>query len=110
MRDVLVLFLLVVGVGFSLVAGIGVLRFPDLYTRIHAAAKVGTMGISSIVLAAALHFNNLGVTIRALLVITFVFLTAPVAAHMISRVGYKVGVRMSPMSVRDDLKQEDQNG
>jgi len=107
-REILVVFLLTVGVAFSVVAAVGLLRFPDLYTRIHAAAKVGTMGLGSIVLAAAIHFNNLGVSIRAFLVIAFVFMTAPVAAHMISRVGYKVGARMSPKTVIDELRDEDQ--
>jgi multicomponent Na+:H+ antiporter subunit G len=109
MREFLVLFLLIVGVIFSMIAAVGVLRFPDLYTRLHSASKVGTMGISNIVLAAAIHFNDPGVSVRVILVIAFVLLTAPVAAHMISRAGYKVGVRMTDKSVLDELQKEDQN-
>ena len=76
------------GVLFALVAVVGILRLPDLLTRMHAASKAGTLGAICTVLAAALFLGDWGVGVRGLLIIIFLFLTAPVAAHMIARAAY----------------------
>jgi multicomponent Na+:H+ antiporter subunit G len=84
--------LMLTGVFFMLVAALGILRLPDLYTRISAATKASTLGIGFSLLSLALHFNVLGVTSRALATIGFVIITAPVGAHLISRSAYRTGV------------------
>jgi multicomponent Na+:H+ antiporter subunit G len=84
--------LLVIGTVFLLAAAIGVLRMPDLFTRMQAATKAATLGISCVLFAVALHMNDLGVAVRAFFTVVFFFLTAPVAAHMIARAAYFVGV------------------
>ncbi|HVR29058.1 MAG TPA: monovalent cation/H(+) antiporter subunit G [Thermoanaerobaculia bacterium] len=104
MTGLLSAILLVVGAVFMLLAAVGVIRFPDLFTRMHAATKVSTLGASSMLLAVAVHFGSLGVAVQALLVVLFFFLTAPVAAHMIGRAAYFVGVPLWQGSVRDDLR------
>lgn len=71
-----------------LVAAIGLLRLPDLYMRTHAVTKAGTLGVGLILLAAAVSFGDLSVAARAIVVLLFVLLTAPVSAHMIGRAGY----------------------
>lgn len=71
-----------------LVAAIGLLRLPDLYTRMHAVTKAGTLGIGLVLIAAALAFGDLSVATRAFVALLFVLLTAPVSAHMIGRAGY----------------------
>jgi len=106
MREGLMLFLLWFGALFMFVAAIGIVRLPDLYTRMHAAAKVGTLGITGMILAAAVHFNEIAVSTQAFLIIVFFFLTAPIAAHMISRAAYHTGVKMSDHSVLDELKEK----
>jgi multicomponent Na+:H+ antiporter subunit G len=74
-----------------LVAAIGMLRMPDLPMRMHAATKAGTLGAALLLLAVALAYGDMGVTMRALATIVFLFLTAPVAAHMIARAAYLSG-------------------
>lgn len=88
MKDVLTLLVMVGGSCFMLLAAVGVVRMPDLYTRMHAATKVGTVGVIGVMLAVALHFGELGTTTRALLIVLFFLITAPVAAHMIGRSAY----------------------
>lgn len=82
--------LLVVGALFMLLAGLGLLRLPDLFTRLQAATKASTLGVGYMLLAAAIHFQDLAVTTRAVLIVAFFFLTAPVGAHMIARAAYAV--------------------
>ena len=73
------------GTFFAVVAGLGILRLPDLYTRMHASTKAGTVGLGFLLLAVTLHFRDLTVASRALGVLLFLFLTAPVAAHLLGR-------------------------
>jgi monovalent cation/proton antiporter MnhG/PhaG subunit len=103
MNELLSSALLMIGAAFALLAGAGVVRMPDLFTRMQAATKASTLGIGSIVLAVAIHFGEMGITTRALTVIIFVFLTAPVAAHMIARAAYFVGVPLWERTIIDEL-------
>jgi len=96
--------LLVIGAGFLLLASIGIVRMPDLYSRIQAATKAATLGVGCIILGLAIHFVDLGITVRALLVIAFLFLTQPVAAHVIGRAAYFVGVPLWENTIMDELR------
>lgn len=71
--------------GFCLVAAIGVLRFPDALSRMHAASKAGAMGGSCALIAAGLHMGEAGGWLRAGLAVLFLLLTAPLAAHLLGR-------------------------
>lgn len=104
MNKVAYLSLLTVGAIFLLAAAIGVVRMPDLYTRMQAATKAATLGISCILAAVALYMQDLGVAMRALFTIFFFFLTAPVAAHMIGRAAYFIGVPLWKGSIVDELR------
>jgi multicomponent Na+:H+ antiporter subunit G len=92
LRDLVVVVLLWVGAAFSLLGALGVVRMPDLFTRLQSATKTCTLGVAALMLASAIHFGYLGASTRSLLVLGFVFLTAPVAAHAIVRAGYREGV------------------
>lgn len=102
--EILVSLLMLAGGGFMLLAALGVARMPDLYIRMHAASKVGTLGLSCAILALALYFQDAGTAARAFLVVVFLFMTAPVAAHMIGRAAYSTGVPLAPHTVADDMK------
>lgn len=104
MTDYLTAFLLLAGSLFMLLAGVGVLRMPDVLTRMQAASKAATLGISCMFLALAAHFQEIGVASRAVLVIGFVFLTAPVAAHMLGRSAMALGAPLWPGTRREDLE------
>ncbi|MFB6098107.1 MAG: monovalent cation/H(+) antiporter subunit G [Salinibacter sp.] len=92
------------GTGFMFVAAIGLLRLPDLYTRMHAVTKAGTLGIGLLLVGAAVALGEVSVTARALMAILFVFLTAPVSAHMIGRAGYLGDASLWEHTAFDDWK------
>ena len=100
----LVALLILAGSFFALVSGIGLLRLPDLFTRMHAATKAGTLGVGLLMVALALDAGDLGVTTKSLAIIAFLLLTAPVAAHVIGRAAYFDGVPLWEGTLRDELR------
>lgn len=90
------------GTLFMLVAAIGLLRLPDLYTRMHAVTKAGTLGVGLVLLSAAVAFGDVSVVTRALVALLFVLFTAPVSAHMIGRAGYLGNVSLWEETRFDD--------
>ncbi|MGC8737054.1 MAG: monovalent cation/H(+) antiporter subunit G [Candidatus Hydrogenedens sp.] len=104
-KEILVSLFLFIGGFFMLLAGFGILRFPDVYTRMHAGTKSGTLGVSGALIALSLYFWNTEVTVRAMLPIIFTLITAPVAAHCISRSAFKSGVALSKNSVINEFEQ-----
>jgi multicomponent Na+:H+ antiporter subunit G len=106
MSEVIALTLIFIGSAFLLLASVGVLRMPDLYMRLQASAKAATLGLGCLLLGLAVHFSDIAVTSRALLTIVFLVLTAPVAAHMIGRAAYIVGVPLWHRTIRDDLRDQ----
>jgi multicomponent Na+:H+ antiporter subunit G len=95
--------LLLAGALFGLIAAIGVLRLPDLYTRLHAASKAGAVGGGLILLAVALVSFDGAIALRALIGIVFLLMTTPVSAHLLARVHYKSGGLPTQMTVSNDL-------
>lgn len=93
--NIIVILSLLLGTFFILSASIGIVRFPDLYTRLHAATKASTLGISLILIAAFLflYVEHSLVSGKLILAILFLFLTNPVSAHMISRAAHRNGVK-----------------
>lgn len=96
--------LMYTGAVFLLLAAVGIFRFPDLYSRMQAATKGATLGIALMLLGVAVYFDELGATTRAFLVIVFFFLTTPVAAHMLGRAAYILGVPLWEGTMADELK------
>lgn len=85
MLDIITAILAVLAGIFALVAAIGVYRFPDALTRMHASSKVGAFAGSLALLAAAVDVAEGGAAFRAILAIAFLFLTAPIGAHLLGR-------------------------
>ncbi len=85
MSDVLVGLFLLAGAGFVLIAAIGIVRLPDLLTRMHASTKAGTLGALLVLVGLALHEGSGEVVSKVLATVLFLLLTAPIAAHMIGR-------------------------
>jgi multicomponent Na+:H+ antiporter subunit G len=82
--DVVAGMLMVVGAAWALIAAIGVVRFDDVYSRMHAATKAPTLGLVLVLAGAALRLGG-GDALKVALVGVLVFLTAPVGAHLIGR-------------------------
>lgn len=103
MTDLVSVVLLIVGAGFLFLAALGLVRMPDLFMRMSSATKGATFGVGATLLAAALYFANLAISIQAIATVAFVLLTAPVAAHMIGRAAYFDGVPLWEKTRVDEL-------
>ena len=106
-REVVTVALMVVGAVLSLLAALGVVRMPDVYSRMQSATKASTLGVGCTMLAVAIDFAELAITIRVVLIVAFVFLTAPISAHMIGRAAYYVGVPLWEGTTLDELRGHD---
>lgn len=104
MGQIIGTILMVFGVFFILIAGIGLLRMPDLYLRMSASTKAATLGLGLILLGTVAYFGELGTASRAIATIVFVLLTAPVSAHMIGRAAYSNGVPLWEGTEVDELE------
>lgn len=104
LSEMVVLLLMLLGASFMALAGLGLLRMPDLFLRMSSTAKAGTLGAGLLLLGAAIHFDNFSISTRAVAIIVFLLLTAPVAAHMIGRAAYFDGVPLWKGTVQDDLQ------
>ncbi|MDD7971456.1 monovalent cation/H(+) antiporter subunit G [Roseinatronobacter alkalisoli] len=93
MIDILKALLVLGGGAFVLIAAIGIVRLPDLLTRMHASTKAGTLGSLLILAALAIHIGTVSGTSKVLATVLFLLLTAPIAAHMIGRAYARTNVR-----------------
>ncbi|KGX88954.1 cation:proton antiporter [Pontibacillus litoralis JSM 072002] len=106
--DIVIIIFMLSGTFFIVSSSIGILRFPDVYTRLHAATKSSTLGVAGIMISAFLFMyveHNI-VSGKLILGIIFVLLTAPVSGHMISRAAYRSGVKLWGNSVKDDYHKQ----
>ncbi|TVR77147.1 MAG: monovalent cation/H(+) antiporter subunit G [Saprospirales bacterium] len=106
MSDFLMALIGTIGALFILLAAIGMLRMPDFYLRVSVATKGGSLGVGLILVAAAIHFSDFGITTRALAILFFILITAPVSAHLLGRVAYMSKVGLWKDTSRDDLAEE----
>ena len=104
--EVLIGTIIVFGSIIGLISVLGLIRFPDVYLRSHAATKSATLGVLFILAGIFLFFMLYldHVSVKLLLGIVFVFLTSPVAGHLNGRAAHRSGVALWENSVRDDLK------
>jgi multicomponent Na+:H+ antiporter subunit G len=96
--------LMLIGSFFMFVAALGVFRMPDLYMRLQSNTKSATFGVGFIMLGAAFHFWEFAISIRALAILLFLFVTSPVAAHLLGRSAYIAGAPLWEGTLSDDLK------
>lgn len=96
--------MIISGSVFSLLASVGINRLPDMYCRMHAASKAGTIGSALLLIAAGLHSYDAAILARSIAGFFFVTLTAPVAAHLLARSSYKIGYELNETSVIDEMK------
>ncbi|QQK81846.1 Na+/H+ antiporter subunit G [Salicibibacter cibi] len=107
MIEIFVAILLIVGVIMILISAFGLMRLPDVYTRSHGATKSATLGVLCTLAGVFIHFGLVEgfFSVRLLLGIVFVFLTAPVVGHVCCRAAYRSGVPLYEESVQDDLEE-----
>jgi multicomponent Na+:H+ antiporter subunit G len=98
----LAVLLLLMGAALMLVTGLGLMRMPDIFTRMHAATKGASLGVAFMLLAAALAFQETGVFLKGAITVLFIFLTAPVAANLLARSAYAQKTPLWKKSVMDE--------
>ncbi len=91
------------GALFSLLATIGLLRLPDVYTRLHAGSKAGLVGAGFVLVAVMLTAGELAVILRAFCGIVFLALTTPVSAHLLAKAAWSSGVAASNNTRVDEM-------
>jgi multicomponent Na+:H+ antiporter subunit G len=104
--DVLVAVSWLVGAAFALLAAVGVLRMPDVFTRMQASTKASTLGLGCLLVGAALHLGDFAGVVRAASIGAFVLLTSPVAAHVIARAAYIAEVPLWEGTVVDERRRD----
>ncbi|MEP0913005.1 monovalent cation/H(+) antiporter subunit G [Leptolyngbya sp. GB1-A1] len=104
MADLFIMVLTGIGSLFVLLAAVGLLRMPDLYLRISVSTKAATLGMGLILASAAIHFGEMGVTTRVIAIVFFIFLTAPIGAHLLGRASYLTGVKRWKRTHTDQLE------
>jgi multicomponent Na+:H+ antiporter subunit G len=92
--DIIAVGFLLAGTFFFITATIGLIRFPDLFTRMHATGKGDTLGASMILIGLAIHVGLTPETVKILIILVFTLLTSPVSAHAISRAVYTSGAEL----------------
>jgi multicomponent Na+:H+ antiporter subunit G len=103
--------LAVIGLAFSLSGALGILRMPDLYTRIQCSSKTITMGAIPVLIALVVGDGvDSDYASRALLVAVLLLVVNPAASHAIARAAYKAGVPMWPGAVRDEVVERRESG
>jgi multicomponent Na+:H+ antiporter subunit G len=101
--DVVAIGCLLAGSLLCLTAGLGLVRFPDVLTRMHAGTKPQVLGVLLVMLGAGIRLHGWSATWMLLLVAVFQMLTAPISAHMISRVAYRRRHVRRDLMVVDEL-------
>ena len=92
MIDILVSFLLIFGAILSAIGALGLVRMPDVLIRMHSATKIGTLACGLIVAGTIIYTADGSTTVKGILIILFILLTAPIASHMIGRATVSTGV------------------
>ncbi len=105
-KDIAIVILILTGCGFMLVSAIGIVRLPDVFSRMHAAGKASTVGVSGLLLAAGLFFYDEFLMLRMLALITLIFATAPIATTAMARAAYRTGPRKRKDLHYDEMSED----
>jgi multicomponent Na+:H+ antiporter subunit G len=104
--EIMIAATMILGTFLVVVAGIGLVRFPDVFCRMHAAGKAGTLGISFIIISSVICFagTDNSILVRGLIAIFFQFLTTPTATHLLARSSYIKNYPLTDRTVVDELE------
>lgn len=103
-REIISSVLIILGVMFMLIATIGLLRFPDFYIRMSAITKGATLGLGLILTGMGIYFNEPDMFLKVVLIISFTFITSPVAAHVIGRTAVRNKIPFWERTNLDEFK------
>jgi multicomponent Na+:H+ antiporter subunit G len=110
MIDIVTAILWLAGSAFALLAAVGVLRMPDVFTRMQASTKASTLGLGCLLLGAALQLGDMAAFIRVVSIGSFVLLTTPVSGLIIAPASYIADVPLWKGTVLDERKRDLERG
>lgn len=110
MVDAITAVLLAAGALFALLAAVGLLRMPDVFTRMQSSTKASTLGLGCLLAGTALQLGDLASIIRAASIGAFVLLTLPVSSHVIARAAYLRDVPLWRGTLVDERRKEEERG
>ncbi len=95
MLDIILSILIILGAFFTLVGSLGLFKLRDFYMRLHGPTKASTLGVGAILIASAIHFSvkTGDISLHEVLVTLFLFITAPVSAHLMAKAALHIKVR-----------------
>lgn len=103
MIDIIIAIISTIGALAIFFASLGILRMPDFYLRLSVTVKAATLGVGLLLLCAAILFPDISVSTKAIAIIFFLFITSPIAAHMIGRAAYITGTPLWKGTIVDEL-------
>jgi multicomponent Na+:H+ antiporter subunit G len=106
MIEIITAILWVTGSVFALLAALGLVRMPDVFTRMQASTKASTLGLGCLVIGTALQLGDLASWIRAASIGAFIFLTTSVSAHVIARAAYLADVPLWEGTLVDERQRD----
>ncbi len=105
MLDILSAILMLSGAFVMFLAGLGILRMPDLFIRISASTKGATLGAALLLLAVGIRFHSLDLLVKVIAIILFIAATSPISAHMIGRIAFIIGAPLWRCSIIDEFQE-----
>ncbi len=108
MSEIVIGIFLILGSFIVLLAGTGVVKMPDIYTRMSATSKASTLGVSVILITTGFFFGTTEIITRTILIVVFLMITAPVASHLLGKAAYLNKLPLWDRTKRDDLSKSDQ--
>lgn len=103
---IIAIILIYIGILFIVISAIGIIRMPDVYTRMSAVTKAITLGVGFILAGTVFHFNDTSVLIKATTIFIFLIFSMSVAAHVIGLAAYQENTPMSDLTFLDELKKD----
>jgi multicomponent K+:H+ antiporter subunit G len=103
--ELLLSVLILIGASFTLIGSLGLLRLRDFYSRLHAPTKATTLGVGSLLIASAIFFSHQdeGLSLHEVLVTLFLFITAPVSAHLMAKAALHLRLESRSSAPDEDL-------
>ncbi|HEC73225.1 MAG TPA: Na+/H+ antiporter subunit G [Methylophaga aminisulfidivorans] len=101
MFEIILSILVLLGGFFTLVGSIGLFKLPDFYMRLHGPTKASTLGVGAVLLASAIHFSfkTNEISLHEILVTLFLFITAPVSAHLMAKAALHIKVKQEKRTI-----------
>ncbi|BDZ74813.1 MULTISPECIES: Na+/H+ antiporter subunit G [Methylophaga] len=108
MLEILLSILIILGGFFTLVGSLGLFKLPDFYMRLHGPTKASTLGVGAVLVASAIHFSTKtdGISLHEILVTLFLFITAPVSAHLMAKAALHIKVRQEKRTLNKSDQEE----